>query len=42
MKTFMIVLNTAIVCYCAHLASIYDPLTAAINRVVLEVVTGLI
>jgi len=42
MKTFGIVLRTIIVCYCAHLASTYDPLTAAINRVVLEVVTGMI
>jgi hypothetical protein len=41
MKTIMIILNTAIVCYCIHLASAYDPLAAAINRVVLEVATGL-
>jgi len=42
MKTFMIVLNTAIVCYGIHLLVTHDPLTSAINRVVLEVVTGLI
>ncbi len=42
MKTFMIILNTAIVCYCVALYNDYDPLTSAINRVVLEVVTGMI
>jgi hypothetical protein len=42
MKTFMIVLNTVIVCYCIHLVSTYDPQVAEISRVVLEVVTGLI
>jgi hypothetical protein len=42
MKIFMIVLNIAIVCYAIHLLSAYEPMVAAINRVVLEVVTGLI
>jgi len=42
MKIFGIVTSTIIVCYCVHLASTYDPLRTAINRVVLEVVTGLI
>jgi hypothetical protein len=42
MKTLMIVLNVAIVCYGIHLFVGYEPMAAAINRVVLEVVTGLI
>lgn len=42
MKTFMIILNTAIVCYGISLYNEYDPTQAAITRVVLEVVTGLI
>lgn len=42
MKTLMIILNTAFVCYGIYLVSEYDPMTAAINRVVLEVVTGMI
>jgi hypothetical protein len=42
MKTIMTILNTATVCYCIYLASTYDPLTAAINRAVLEVVAGLV
>jgi hypothetical protein len=42
MKTIMIILNTAIVAYCVHLFVDYEPMTAAINRIVFEVVTGLI
>ena len=42
MKIFGILISTIILFYCADLMSNYDPLTAAINRVVLEVVTGLI
>jgi hypothetical protein len=42
MKTIMIILNTAIVAYGIHLFVGYEPMAAAINRVVLEVVTGLI
>lgn len=42
MKTFMIIVNIVIVCVCIHMAYNYDPLAAAIDRVVLEVVTGLI
>jgi hypothetical protein len=42
MKTFMIILNTAIICYCVHLYVNYDPMRSAIDRVVLEVVTGMI
>jgi hypothetical protein len=42
MKTLMIVLNVVIVCYAVNLLVDYNPMAAAINRVVLEVVTGLI
>ncbi len=42
MKILMIILNTAIVCYCVNLYVDYEPMAAAINRVVLEVVTGMI
>lgn len=42
MKTFMIILNTAIVCSCVSLYLSYEPLAAAIDRVVFEVVTGMI
>ena len=42
MKTLMIALNVAVVCYGIHLYATYEPMAAAINRVVLEVVTGLI
>jgi hypothetical protein len=38
MKTLMIIVNTAFVCYALHLLSTYDPLTVAINRAVLEAV----
>lgn len=42
MKTFMIILNTTIIAYGIHLYVGYEPLASAINRVVLEVVTGMI
>ena len=42
MKTIMIVMNTVIVCYAVTLFANYNPTAAAINRVVLEVVAGLI
>jgi hypothetical protein len=42
MKAIMIFLNIAIVSYGVHLFVGYEPMAAAINRVVLEVVAGLI